>query len=131
MVEDSSKVAFVLTLFMLQLLEQLQSLLTYFAGHAQGCTALHHAAANDLKEAVRMLLSHGADVDAKDATVGSSFPHWCYVPCVRACVRACVCVSDVVHQACQYALCLLLRCDTALTCVCENACMALVSAWCC
>lgn len=92
MVEDSSKVAFVLTLFMLQLLEQLQSLLTYFAGHAQGCTALHHAAANDLKEAVRMLLSHGADVDAKDATVGSSFPHWCYVPCVRACVRARACV---------------------------------------
>ena len=35
----------------------------------QGCTALHWAAASGREDAVTMLLSHGADVNAKDATV--------------------------------------------------------------
>ena len=50
--------------------------------HSWGWTALHHAVWNDHTVIVKLLLAHGADVDAADSEVGkviSSLRSWVYV----------------------------------------------------
>ena len=39
-------------------------------GEAEGWTPLHHAAMHSHKDMVKLLLSHGADVNATDYVVG-------------------------------------------------------------